>query len=269
MNVSENAWEYKKIKLFNDLTINVADFGFNGQETVVFLHGYADSWRSFERIIQAFPPKYRCIAVDLRGHGDSSKPECDYALKDFVEDMRLVMESLGVNSFTLAGHSMGSFIAQLFAATYPEKIERLVLISSACKAAGNQILAELRDDIMKLQDPVDESFIAEFQAPSLPVPSGFMQSIIAESKKIPARIWKTVFEELYAVNNSDILGRIQAKTLVLWGEKDAIFTRDDQELLISKIAKSRFIAYEAGHALHWEIPERAAKDVSLFLDHQK
>lgn len=269
MNVSENVWEYKKVKLSDDLTINVVDFGITGQETVVFLHGYADSWRSFERVIQAFPPNYRCLAVDLRGHGDSSKPERHYALKDFVEDMRLVLESLGIGSFTLVGHSMGSFIAQLFAATYPEKIENLVLVSSACKAVGNQILAEIHDDIMKLQDPVDESFISEFQAPSLPVPQEFMQTIIAESKKIPARIWKMVFKELQAMDNSDLLCRIQAKTLVLWGEKDAIFTRDDQELLTSKIATSRFIAYDAGHALHWEIPELAAKDMSRFLKHQQ
>jgi len=265
MGSSEKVMECKSISLPNNLTINYAESGGYQEEIVVFLHGYADSWRSYERILKSFPGKYHCLAPDLRGHGDSSKPDCCYGIQDFVHDICLFQDALGIIKSTLIGHSMGSFIAQVFAATYPERVEKLVLISSSCRARGNPILAEIQDDIMNLQDPVEESFIEDFQSPSLPVPPAFMQSIIAESKKIPARIWKTVFQELVAIDNSDLLDRIKAKSLILWGARDAIFNKDDQNLLYSKIVNSKHIEYDAGHALHWEIPELVVGDISQFL----
>ncbi len=265
MTSAENVMEGGTILLPNGLTIKYCDSNAGQKEVVVFLHGYADSWRSFERVLRAFPAKYRCLALDLRGHGDSSKPDCCYQMKDFTEDVRLFLDALGITKSTLVGHSMGSLIAQTFAATFPEKVEKLVLISSAGRANENPILAEIQDDIMALKDPVAESFIVDFQTPSLPVPDEFLQSIIAESKKIPARIWKTVFRELVAVDNKDLLSRIKAKTLILWGSKDVVFPKIDQELLSLKIKNSKFIEYEAGHALHWEIPKLVVKDIGRFL----
>lgn len=265
MVASKKAMERRQVELPNNVIINCVEFGSDQGQDVVFLHGYADSWRSFERLLQVFPPEYHCHAVDLRGHGDSSKPVCCYAMKDFVNDIRLVYDALGITTSTLIGHSMGSFIAQLFAATYPERMDKLILVSSACSTKQNPVLGEIQDDIMQLEDPVAESFIAEFQAPSLPVPREFLQLIIGESKKIPARIWKEVFKELSSVDHHDIVKQIRARTLVLWGENDGIFNRDDQEALTSRIEGSSLVAYQAGHALHWEIPELVVDDIARFL----
>jgi non-heme chloroperoxidase len=266
MTSPENVMECKTILLPNDLTVNYRESGAGQKEAVIFLHGYADSWRSYERILRLFPSKYRCLAMDLRGHGESSKPDCCYKMMDFADDIRLFQDAVGITKSTLIGHSMGSFIAQIFAADYPERVEKLILISSSSRAKENSILIEIQDDIMSLQDPVAESFIEDFQTPSLPVPDEFMQSIIAESKKIPARIWKTVFRELLSADNSSLLSRIGAKTLILWGCKDVIFKKEDQDIISSKIKNSEFIAYEAGHALHWELPERVVRDIAQFLE---
>jgi non-heme chloroperoxidase len=266
MSTLEFVTECKKVTLPNSQRVNFVQFGTDLIGTVIFLHGYADSWRSFERIFPAFSDHYRCIALDLRGHGDSSKPEDGYGLKDFVEDVRLLLESLGIGKATLIGHSMGSFIAQKFAASYPDRVEKLVLISSSGKTKGNQVLDEVRAEIMKLEDPVEESFVVEFQTPGLPVPYEFMQAIVAESKKLPARIWKTVFNELITIDNCDILGRIQAKKLVLWGTRDGIFKKDDQELLTGEMNDVTFVAFDAGHALHWELPGRVAEVIVGFLE---
>ncbi len=263
MHLSGNGWERKRITLSNLQSLSYIDVG-PKKDTVIFLHGYADSWYSFEPLLRALPFTCRCLAVDLRGHGDSSKPDRRYRMQDFVDDLLGFQEALHIQKSTLVGHSMGSFIAQIFAATYPERVEDLILISSSWKAKGNQALIEACDAIMNLRDPIEESFIAEFQTPSLPVASGFLQTIIAESRKIPSRVWKTVCKELLTVDNSGILDRIQARTLVLWGSRDAIFKKEDQLVLLAGIGRSRLLEYDAGHALHWEIPELIVRDIARY-----
>ena len=105
----------------------------------LFLHGYVDSWRSFAGVIEALPREYRAVALDLRGHGDSDKPECCYAMEDFAQDLLLFMDALELDKANLVGHSMGSFIAQSFAARCPGRVERLILISSAPGTAAEKL----------------------------------------------------------------------------------------------------------------------------------
>lgn len=269
MTSSKRVFEYKQIELSDSLTINYVEFGSGQGDTILFLHGYADSWRSFERVLQSLPPHYHCFALDLRGHGDSSKPKGSYGMNVFVDDISLFQQKLGINKCTLIGHSMGSFIGQIFAATYPMQTEKLILISSSIAAKGNDVLIEVQDEIMGLKDPIGESFIAEFQKPSLPVPAEFMQNIISASKKIPSDIWKAVFLELLKTDTGDILNQITSETLVLWGARDGIFAKDKQALLTSGIKNSSLIEYDAGHALHWEIPVQVAHDIDQFLSKEK
>lgn len=254
-----------RITLPNNLTIKYVESGSNEKGTVLFLHGYADSWRSYERILQIFPKDYRCYAIDLRGHGDSSKPECCYRMKDYAEDVFFFQNAMGIQTATLVGHSMGSFIGQFFAAVYPERTEKLVLISSSHKATENKVLTGIQNEIFTLQDPVSKNFIEEFQRPSLPVPHEFLQTMIAESQKIPAHIWKSAIEELLRVDHDALLESITAETLILWGAQDGIFRKDDQLYLDSKMRNSRLIEHEAGHALHWELPESVVSDIRQFL----
>ena len=265
MNTSKRQFQDRKIELFNKLSLNYTKFGSSKKRAVIFIHGYADSWHSFERLFNIFTDRYTCYGIDLRGHGDSSKPECCYKLDDFVNDIYLFQEYMGIRSSTIIGHSLGSFIGQAFAATYPERTDKLILISSSYTTKESKILAEIREEIDKLEDPVSESFIRDFQTPSLPVPQDFLERIISESKKIPSRIWKIVFNDLLSIDNDKILKKIRGETLILWGSKDVVFGRAEQTQLISNIKNSHFIEYDAGHALHWEIPELAVKDMERFL----
>ena len=142
-----------RIRLGTGVTLHYADNGEKAGTPVVFLHGYVDSWRSFLRVIEALRPGRRAIALDLRGHGDSDKPECCYTMEDFTRDMLLFMDALGLDKANIVGHSMGSFIAQSFAARFPGRAERLILISSAARAAGNAALREIKPYVDALARP--------------------------------------------------------------------------------------------------------------------
>ncbi len=93
----------------------------------VFVHGlmgYGQNWR---RIIQGLEETERCLAFDQRGHGRSFQPDTGYSPEDYANDLKLVTDEIGCESFILVGHSMGGRNVLNFASRFPEKISHLVI----------------------------------------------------------------------------------------------------------------------------------------------
>ena len=87
-----------------------------------------------------------------------------------------------------------------------------------------------------------------------------------ESRELPARLWREVLDGMIAFDDTDDLGRIAAPTLLLWGEHDALFPRQEQERLVASIPDARLLVYqETGHCPNWERPERVANDLDAFM----
>ena len=99
-------------------------------EAIVLLHGLAgssDTWRS---LIGPLSRKYRVVAPDLLGHGNSTKPRTDYSLGALSVLVRDVLDELGITRATFVGHSLGGGIAMQFVYQHPDYVQRLVLINS-------------------------------------------------------------------------------------------------------------------------------------------
>lgn len=99
-------------------------------ETIVLLHGIAgssDTWRS---LIGPLSRKYRVVAPDLLGHGNSTKPRTDYSLGALSVLVRDVLDELGITRATFVGHSLGGGICMQFVYQHPQYVQRLVLINS-------------------------------------------------------------------------------------------------------------------------------------------
>jgi pimeloyl-ACP methyl ester carboxylesterase len=123
--------------------------------------------------------------------------------------------------------------------------------------------------VRTLADPVPAAFAREFQTGTIhvPVPPDFFDRLIVESLKLPARLWRAVLEGLMAFDDTADLGRIAAPTLILWGEQDALFPRDDQPRLGAAIPGAKLIVYpDTGHCPNWERPERVAADLVAFME---
>ena len=99
-------------------------------EALLLIHGMAGSSQTWRAILPQLATKYRVIAPDLLGHGQSSKPRTDYSLGAFAVGLRDLLDELGVESATVVGHSLGGDIAMQFLYQHPEYCRRLVLISS-------------------------------------------------------------------------------------------------------------------------------------------
>jgi non-heme chloroperoxidase len=259
----------KVVELPNWVKLPYAELGDASGVPLVLLHGYADSWHSFELLLPHLPEWIRTFALTQRGHGDASRPGAGYRPRDSAADLAAFMDALHLGAAIIAGGSSGGFVARRFAMDHPERTLGLVLIGSPATLQGKPGVRELWDStVSKLEDPIDPAFIREFQESTLtqPVPTAFLEEVVQESLKVPARVWKATLEGLMEEDFPGELDRIQAPTLIIWGDQDAIVPRSDQEALLEAIAGSRLeVCPGAGHALYWEQPERVASGLVAFV----
>ena len=234
----------------------------------IFLHGWPDSWFSWSRVLPLLPTGLRAIAFDQRGFGESERPAGEYAIENFADDVAALLDVLAIERANIVGHSFGSFVARRVAIAHRERVKRLALIGTAV-SARNAVTTEVETLVRGLTDPVPVEFVREFQAGTayLPLPAPFFEQIVTESLKMPALQWRLTFEGVLAYNEDASLGRIEAETLLLWGDRDALFPREDQGRLAAAIPHARLTVYaETGHCPNWERPERVAADLGAFLE---
>lgn len=258
--------EIGQVRLPTGLGLELAQRG--SGRPVIFLHGYTDSWYSHNGVLEALPADVHAIAPSQRGHGGSDKPGSGYAMRDFAHDVVALMNSLGIDRAPIVGHSMGSLIAQELALTFPERVSALVLNGSAT-TGDSDVLRGFLAETRRLADPIDRSFVAAFQSGTCAQPLGQamdLERAIDESMKMPAHAWVAALEGILAYHPPRPLEEIACPTLIVWGDKDEIFLRPEQEMLLARIPGARIDVYQgAGHAPHWEEPERFTREVMAFL----
>jgi pimeloyl-ACP methyl ester carboxylesterase len=99
-----------------------------------------------------------------------------------------------------------------------------------------------------------------------PVPEAVVETLVQESLKAPAFVWKATIAALLEDDLSPYLGDVAAPTLVVWGDQDAILPRSEQEALATGIRGARLLVYEGGgHAFYWEDAARVAADLVAFV----
>ncbi len=98
----------------------------------LFLHGWLDNLASFDPLLRELPPSWRCVSLDLAGHGrsDHRPVGTSYHLVDSITDLWDVVQFLKWNKFTLVGHSLGAALAALYAGTFSDSLEALVLFEA-------------------------------------------------------------------------------------------------------------------------------------------
>ena len=258
----------KSIKLESGVRLEYAEQGSTTGIPVIFLHGYTDSWQSFNQVLPLLPESIHAYAISQRGHGSSDRPVVGYRPDDFALDVADFMRELQINSAVIVGHSMGATIAQRFALDYPYMVKALVLVGSFASFTTNAGIAELRSIVDRIEDPVDSGFVYEFQKSTLfkPILPQALQTYVNESKKLPARVWKAVATEALSVDYSKALENLSMPTLIMWGDKDIFCPESDQYILAKTIRKSTLLIHEGmGHAIHWEDPERFTSDLLSFI----
>lgn len=264
---NENGPRFGAVCLQDGLHLHYAEGGKSEGQPVLFLHGWPDSWFSFSRVLPLLPEDIRALAVDQRGFGDSDRPQSGYSIPEMAGDAIAFLDALAIERATLVGHSFGSFVARQVAIAQPHRVDALVLIGTGY-VASNPVTRDLQNALRDLPDPIPVEFARDFQASTAhrPLPAEFFERIVVESLKLPPRLWRLALDSLVEYDDTRQLERIEARTLLLWGDRDALFSRADQDRFMEALPDARLRIYEqTGHCPNWEQPEHVATDIASMI----
>jgi pimeloyl-ACP methyl ester carboxylesterase len=154
-----------RVAKLDTMRVHYQNYG-EGNEAVVFIHGWSCSLKYWKANIPAFASQSRVIAIDLPGHGDSDKPQVTYSMDLFARAIDAVLQDAKVERATLIGHSMGAPVIRQFYRKYPNKTLALVIVDGSLRQFANpeqmkQFLDPLRGPNYKEQAERMIGFIAQ------------------------------------------------------------------------------------------------------------
>ena len=129
------------------------EWGRTGAPDLLLVHGWTSFSKTWAAVAAHFHEGYHIVAPDLRGHGESDKPATGYRLRDFVEDIRQLIENLGLDRPAYVGHSWGGNIGTMMAAQHPEAISRAFLEDPVYWKMINAFVTNLPKAIARLDWP--------------------------------------------------------------------------------------------------------------------
>jgi 3-oxoadipate enol-lactonase len=227
---------------------------------VLLVHGLGLSRRRWQRQVDALAAAgYRAVRFDLRGFGDSDAPRAPYEISTLVDDLRAVIDELGLRNVHLVAHSLGGMIAQRFALDAPESVRTLTLASTTAHngarasafALAMARLTEVGFDAAvedPLVRPVMERMLAE-AFPAGPPPFESFRRGLEKPNLGHSYAWGATagFSVL------DALPRLACPLLVLHGTADPLVPFTLGERIHSLVAHSRFVSLDgAGHSVQVE-----------------
>jgi pimeloyl-ACP methyl ester carboxylesterase len=253
---------------------------------VVLIHGMINSSRHWREVAERLADSYTVIAPDLIGHGDSATPRGDYSLGAHAAAIRDLLAALGVRHASIVGHSLGGGVAMQFFWQFPERVDRLVLVSSG--GLGPRVSPLLRLAALPGASPA----LALAARPGIVAGIGALADAL-ERRKSPKAIYLNAIaralrplqgsgarraflqtlrsvidargQRVSAVDRLYLLGPVP--TMVVWGERDRTIPVADGRAAHEAIPHSRFETLpKAAHFPHLEDPEGLAAVLRDFLE---
>lgn len=245
-------------------------------EALLLLHMQPRSSDEFRELMPIFAQKYRVIAMDLMGFGDSDKPPKMYSVADYAKTVITLLDELGIEKVSLMGHHSGAFVSGEVAAAYPERVEKLIM----CNVAGFGEVGKA-----ELMRRFHEGFVIKEDG------SHLMERWLARARYVGSaelnhrwvlddlRCFGYPLYAVWAVGNycmdaAERFSLIKCPTLIIWGIEDM----EEFEHLGLALAKDRFFLCQAiphGKVVEFpngticmmnQIPEKISQVVLEFLD---
>ena len=246
---------------------------------LVLLHGFGDSFTTWDGWVRELKSQFHIISLDFPGHGLTRAPLgttlSGDGLADFVDAFAA---KLALPKFAVAGNSMGGGAAWELAVRHPDRVSALILVDAAGFAndkPGEQPLAFriLRYRLGRIllskidnRPLIDQGLKVDVYDKSLITP--FIVDRFAEFQRAPGprEILMSVNMGQRAGSTAELLSSIKVPTLILWGESDPLIEPGAAKKFAAAISGSKLITYpEVGHLPQLEIPQRSAADVAAFL----
>ena len=253
---------------------------------LLLIHGITQASQTWDLVAPALTGRFRVLAPDLLGHGLSAKPRGDYSLGAFAAGVRDLLAALGHDRATVVGHSLGGGVAMQFAYQFPERVQRLVLVSSGglgrevhsllraatlpgaeflmpliCTArlrdAGNAVAGALGRIGLRAAPDVEEMWRGYASLADARTRQAFVHTLRTIIDPAGQRV--SAMDRLYLAS--------EVPTLLVWGERDGIIPVEHGRAAHASIPGSRLVTFsEAKHFPHREEPAAFVDTLIDFID---
>ena len=245
----------------NNLTVSYIDEGPDKAPVIIFIHGFPLNKFMWSKQIEALTDKYRVIAYDIRGHGNSEAGEEKFAIDLFANDLVGLMDALKIEKAMLCGLSMGGYIAIKAILSHPERFSSIILSDTSCKAdtpEGKEKRLNAIENIAKngVENYAEESLKKLFAIESFTTNReeiAFARQMIVKTSK------QSLYNTLRALaDRKETCGHLQdinVPVLIMVGKEDVITPLEAAMFMHEKIKDSILqIIGHAGHLSNMENP---------------
>jgi pimeloyl-ACP methyl ester carboxylesterase len=261
--------------------VHYQDNGDPSLPTLVLLHGFADSFTTWEGWVKELKPQFRVISLDFPGHGLTRAPEGTRLSGEYLADfVDAFAAKLALPPFAVAGNSMGGGAAWQLAVRHKDRVNALILVDAAGfpndKPSADIPLAFKilrypigRTLLSKIDNKplIDQALKADVYDKALITP--FIVDRFAEFQRAPGHriILMSANMGGQGPSTRDLVSTIMVPTLILWGERDPLIEPAAARKFEAAIPGAKLITYpNVGHLPQMEIPQRSAADVAAFLN---
>jgi len=225
-----------------------------GEKTLLILHGWNSKSANWQKTAELISKKrVRVIIPDLPGFGKSNKPPYAWNIDEYCSFIKEFADYLKINKFYLLGHSFGASLAIKFSLKFPQRLNKLFLVSAACirrKTLKKKILF-LISKVFKIF-----SFVPLIK-------KAFYKFIVKSDYLSTKGFMRKTYLNIIGEDLTPILEQIAVPTIIIWGEKDNVTPLRQAELIKSKIKNSKLIIIPQGtHDLERQMPEELVKNIT-------
>jgi pimeloyl-ACP methyl ester carboxylesterase len=240
---------------------------------LVFVHGLSGSWPNWLEQLPVFADNHRVVAVDLPGFGHSPMPTGEISISGYARTLERLLGELGIDAAAVVGNSMGGFIAAELAIAFPQRVERLVLVSAAGISTHRDPRTMRAVPAMRRAERIMAASGAWFASKSETVArrerlrDATLALVVRHPSRLPAALaaeqmrgagkpgFLPALEAIIHYDLSERFPEIACPTLIVWGDSDRLINVRDADAFAELIPDSRKVVFEdTGHVAMLERP---------------
>jgi pimeloyl-ACP methyl ester carboxylesterase len=230
----------------------------DGLPSLVFLHHFGGSSRTWDAVVALLSDRFHCVAVDLRGYGDSGAAQ-EYSVGAMADDLLEVVRDLRLARVELIGHSMGGKVALSVAARQPAELERLVLVAPS-PPTPEPIEARERERLLRAHGDRAEAAHTNREITRLPIPVSTLETLLDDNLRCQERAWNAWLTVGSREDISAAMPQVTQPTLVVAGGADPVLPAAilEREVRARLPNASLEVIPKTGHLLPLEVPVELA-----------
>ncbi len=229
-----------------------------GLPSLVFLHHFGGSSRTWAGVMDLLANRFHCVAVDLRGYGDAAAAQ-EYSLGAMADDVLETVGDLRLARVELIGHSMGGKVALSVAARQPAQLERLVLVAPSPPTPEPMADRE-RERLLQAHGDRAEAAHTNREITRLPIPVPTLETLLDDNLRCQKRAWNAWLTVGSREDISAVMPQVTRLTLVVAGGADPVLpaTILEREVRVRLPNASLEVIPKTGHLLPLEVPVELA-----------